>query len=175
MTYCAASDRTRTHGHGHGNGHGKVARDRKGRIHASRGVPRIRVSTLGSAASRQFVKAPPVRARAPTRARGHTENDADAGPIELVAQDSVPPSRHSLVRKRIEGEGGAVNIEPFVLQKHLRAGFHVFLSVRLENLLRPAFGDLADAARTAFLSRATFPWPLPWPWPCVRVRSDAAQ
>jgi hypothetical protein len=36
--------RTRTHGHGHGNGHGEVARDRKGRIHASRGVPLIRVS-----------------------------------------------------------------------------------------------------------------------------------
>ena len=103
--------------------------------------------TLGSAASGHLVKAPLVRARAPTGALGDTENDADAGSIELVAQDSVPPSRRSLAGKRIEGEGRAVNIEPFVLQKHLRAGFHVFLSVRLESLLRTAFGDLADAAR----------------------------
>ena len=33
-------------------------------------------------------------------------------------------------------------------EKHLRAGFHVFRLVRLENLLRTAFGDLGDAART---------------------------
>ena len=59
----------------------------------------------------------------------------------------MPPSRHSLAGKCIEVERGAVNIEPFVLKKHLRAGFHVFLSVRLENLLRTAFGDLADAAK----------------------------
>ena len=43
--------------------------------------------------------------------------------------------------------------EPFVLQKDLRAGFHVFLSVRLENPLRTAFGDLADAARTTHSMR----------------------
>ena len=48
---------------------------------------------------------------------------------------------------------GAVNIEPFVLQQHLRPGFHVFLSVRLEKLLRTAFGDLADAARTTHSMR----------------------
>jgi hypothetical protein len=128
--------------------------------------------------NRCLVKASLVRARAPTGALGNTENDAGAGPIELVAQDSVPPSRRSLAGKRIEGEGRAVNIEPFVLQKHPRAGFHVFLSVRLENLwelpsvtspMRPALRT--RCANPTFLSRATFPWP----WPCVRVRSDAAQ
>ena len=65
----------------------------------------------------------------------------------------MPPSRHSLAGKCIEVERGAVNIEPFVLKKHLRAGFHVSLSVRLENLLRTAFGDLADAARTTHSMR----------------------
>jgi hypothetical protein len=74
--------------------------------------------TLGSVASGYLVKAPLVGARAPTGTLGDTENDADAdaGPIELVAQDSVPP-RHSLAGKCIEFERGAVNIEPFVLQK----------------------------------------------------------
>ena len=47
--------------------------------------------TLGSAASGHLVKAPLVRARAPNGALGDTGNDADAGPIEPVAQDSVPP------------------------------------------------------------------------------------
>ena len=128
--------------------------------------------------NRCLVKASLVRARAPTGALGNTENDAGAGPIELVAQDSVPPSRHSLAGKCIEVEGGAVNIEPFVLQKRLRAGFHVYRSAlricceppSVTSPMRPALRT--RCANPTFLSRATFPWPLPWPWPCVRVRSD---
>ena len=92
----------------------------------------------------------------------------------------MPPSRHSLAGKCIEVEGGAVNIEPFVLQKRLRAGFHVYRSAlricceppSVTSPMRPALHT--RCANPTFLSRATFPWPLPWPWPCVRVRSDAA-
>src|SRR5215472_4173831 len=47
-------------------------------------------SALGSAASGHLVKAPLVRAGAATRALGDTENNANAGTIELVAQGSVP-------------------------------------------------------------------------------------
>jgi len=71
-------------------------------------------STLGSAASRHLVNAPLVWAGAATSALGDTDNDADAGTIELVAQDPVPPSRHRLARKCIEVEGSAVHIESFV-------------------------------------------------------------
>ena len=71
-------------------------------------------STLGSAASRHFVKAQLVRTGAATHALCDTDNDADAGTIELVAQDSVPPSRHRLAGKCIEVERGAVHVESFV-------------------------------------------------------------
>src|SRR4029077_154112 len=58
---------------------------------------------------------------AATGALRDAEDDADAGAIELVAQDSVPASRYCLARKRIEVECGAVHIESFVLQEHVGA------------------------------------------------------
>src|SRR4029077_9416501 len=122
LSRCIGSDTP--HGDGHGNGNGGLARTGAGLSPVAGGAAHSREHlndpyeeeatlsmafgadqssclqkvdnrcTLGRAASGHLVKAPLVGAGAATGALRDAEDDADAGAIELVAQDSVPASRY---------------------------------------------------------------------------------